>query len=219
MPEVEDITDITEEEDTLDNAVEELYQDDGMSSDILEGGDGDASLPPKKLPIGLFEVDASLPPLPSHPAEAKKMGDLSQDDKYELMDKYRSDGNIYFKAGFLEAALKKYGEGMTFVKHCIRDDTDEKRSKRGRMLIHANKAAVYFKMEDWRKCIDCCNEAIEEDESYVKAYFRKGKSYVKLENFEEARKCFKKVEDLNNGMDDPALTKELVCDSHVWPFI
>jgi tetratricopeptide (TPR) repeat protein len=126
------------------------------------------------------------------------------------MDKYRSDGNLYFKAGFHEAALKKYGEGMTFVKHCIRDDTDEKRSKRGRMLIHANKAAVYFAMEDWKKCIASCDDAIEEDGSYPKAYFRKGRAYIKLDNFEEARSCFKKVEELNGGKDDPALAKELV---------
>ena len=158
---------------------------------------------------GGAKAKPNLPPLPVHPAEQKKMGELSKDDKYELLDKYRSDGNIYLKAGFYEEALKKYSEGMTFVKHCIREDTDEERSKRGRVLIHANKAAVYFKMGEYRQCIDSCNDALEEDPSYVKAHFRKGKAYVKLDNFDEARACFKKVEALNGGTEDPALRKEL----------
>jgi hypothetical protein len=77
MPEVEDITDEAED---VSNAVEELYTNDDVSSDILEGNEtGEASSSaPKKLPVGLFEPDPTLPPLPSHPAEALKMGDLSQ---------------------------------------------------------------------------------------------------------------------------------------------
>ena len=71
-----------------------------------------------------------------------KIGELTIEEKYQLAEKYRTDGNIYFKvmawpvpcstrasalwrcvqAKCYEAAIKKYSETKTFINHCIPKD-------------------------------------------------------------------------------------------------
>jgi len=46
-------------------------------------------------------------------------------------------------------------------------------------FLYSNRAAAYFQMELYRKCIADCNTAMQKDKSCLRAYIRKGQ----LKNF------------------------------------
>ncbi len=50
-----------------------------------------------------------------------------------------------------------------------------------------------FKLNKLDECIEDCSKAIELDESYIKAYARRAKSYMDKEDYESAVNDYEKV--------------------------
>ena len=52
---------------------------------------------------------------------------------------------------------------------------------------------VTVQMSKYKEAIADCNNAIELDETYLKAYLRRAKTNMDLENFEEAVRDYEKI--------------------------
>lgn len=78
----------------------------------------------------------------------------------------RSLGNELFNSGkFLEASLA-YGEGL--------------RHDPSNPVLYCNRAACRYKLGQWEKSIEDCNEALRIQPNYTKALLRRAASYAKV---------------------------------------
>ena len=78
----------------------------------------------------------------------------------------RSLGNELFKSGKFSEACIAYGEGLKH--HPVNP------------VLHCNRAACRFKLGQWEKSIEDCNEALMIQPNYTKALLRRAASYGKV---------------------------------------
>lgn len=99
--------------------------------------------------------------------------------------KAKEQGNELYKQRKFDEALNAYSKAIEL------DPND--------ITFYTNKAAVYFEMNDYEKCISECEKAIEvgrENQAdfklVAKAYARMANAYVKLENYDKAKFFYEK---------------------------
>ncbi|KAM9327425.1 RNA polymerase II-associated protein 3 isoform 2-T2 [Pholidichthys leucotaenia] len=94
-------------------------------------------------------------------------------------------GNAYFKEGKYEAAVECYTRGMEA------DDMN--------VLLPANRAMAYLKLERFKEAENDCTKAIFLDCTYSKAFARRGTARAALGKLEEARQDFQQLLKLEPG--------------------
>ncbi|KAF0924638.1 hypothetical protein E2562_010238 [Oryza meyeriana var. granulata] len=88
----------------------------------------------------------------------------------------RSLGNELFHSGKFAEACLAYGEGL---KHHPANS-----------VLYCNRAACMFKLGQWEKSIEDCNEALKIQPNYWKALLRRAASYGKIEQWEDSMKDY-----------------------------
>ena len=61
---------------------------------------------------------------------------------------------------------------------------------------YGNRAACYLNLKNFAQCIVDCNNAIDIDGNFSKAWMRKGRSLFCLGKFDEAKQCLQKAKEL-----------------------
>ncbi|KAH6788724.1 tetratricopetide-repeat thioredoxin-like 1 [Perilla frutescens var. frutescens] len=89
-----------------------------------------------------------------------------------LVGRARARGNDLFKSERFTEACSAYGEGLRF---------DPSNS-----VLYCNRAACWFKLGQWERSVDDCNQALRIQPNYVKALLRRAASNSKLERWSEA---------------------------------
>lgn len=84
----------------------------------------------------------------------------------------RTRGNDLFKSERYTEACAAYGEGLR------RDSSNS--------VLYCNRAACWYKLGQWEKAVDDCNQALTFQPHYTKALLRKAASNTKLERWVEA---------------------------------
>lgn len=64
-------------------------------------------------------------------------------------------------------------------------------------MFCCNKAAAFMKLGNYKDAITSCNEAIERDDTYVKAYKRRAQCHSQEKNYEEAVRDLQQVKDMD----------------------
>ncbi|XP_041935053.1 RNA polymerase II-associated protein 3 isoform X1 [Alosa sapidissima] len=116
------------------------------------------------------------------PALQKK---LEEQQKRQEAVLHKDRGNAYFKEGKYEAAVECYTQGMEV------DTTN--------VLLPANRAMAYLKLERYAEAEDDCSIAIALDGTYSKALARRGTARAALGKLQEAKADFEKVLKLEPG--------------------
>ncbi|XP_055808180.1 TPR repeat-containing thioredoxin TTL1-like [Solanum dulcamara] len=94
-----------------------------------------------------------------------------------LVGRARTRGNELYKSARYTEACAAYGEGLS------RDSSNS--------VLYCNRAACWYKLEEWEKCLNDCNHALLIRPNYTKALFRKAASNTKLERWAEAVRDYK----------------------------
>nr|CAD1834168.1 unnamed protein product [Ananas comosus var. bracteatus] len=89
-----------------------------------------------------------------------------------LVARARAHGNELFKSGNFAEACIAYGEGLKYDSY--------------NPVLYCNRAACRFKLGQWEKSVEDCNEALRIQPSYTKALLRRAASYTKLERWVES---------------------------------
>ncbi|KAL8512221.1 hypothetical protein ACS0TY_018611 [Phlomoides rotata] len=89
-----------------------------------------------------------------------------------LVGRARARGNDLFKSERFTEACSAYGEGL-------RLDTSNS-------VLYCNRAACWFKLGQWERSVDDCNQALLIQPNYIKALLRRAASNSKLERWSEA---------------------------------
>ncbi|KAM3920953.1 tetratricopeptide repeat protein 12 [Leptodactylus fuscus] len=100
-----------------------------------------------------------------------------------LANALKDKGNEAFAKGDYETAIQHYSEGLEKLKDM--------------QVLYTNRAQAYIKLEKYQNAISDCEWALKCDENCVKAYVHMGKANLGLKNYKEARKCYKKITDID----------------------
>ncbi|KAF6726963.1 RNA polymerase II-associated protein 3 [Oryzias melastigma] len=98
---------------------------------------------------------------------------------------HKDRGNAYFKEGRYEAAVECYTKGMEA--DCMN------------VLLPANRAMAFLKLERFKEAEEDCSTAISLDSSYSKAFARRGTARAALRKLPEAKLDFEQLLRLEPG--------------------
>lgn len=118
--------------------------------------------------------------------------------KAKSLQKTKTAGNDAFKAGKWQEAYDLYTESLTI-------DPDNKHIN---AALYFNRATTSSKLNKLDECIDDCTKAIGLDESYIKAYARRAKSYMDKEDYEAAVIDYEKVYKLDKTKEHQQMLKD-----------
>ncbi|KAL7143423.1 hypothetical protein ABFS83_08G189600 [Erythranthe nasuta] len=90
----------------------------------------------------------------------------------KLVCRARARGNDLFKSERFTEACSAYGEGL--------------RLYTSNSVLYCNRAACWFKLGQWARSVDDCNQALRFQPNYIKALLRRASSNTKLERWSEA---------------------------------
>ncbi|XP_013174430.1 PREDICTED: tetratricopeptide repeat protein 1 isoform X1 [Papilio xuthus] len=117
--------------------------------------------------------------------------DLTDDQKEERRiqaEGLKNEGNEAFKIGEYEKSIEKYTEALRIC---------PLQFEQQRSILYCNRSAAKMKLEKYKRAIKDCSKAIELDDKYLKAYYRRAQSYEATEKFDECLADFKKILELD----------------------
>eukprot|EP01018_Ginkgo_biloba_P033395 Gb_29099 [translate_table: standard] len=145
--------------------------------------------------------------------EFEKQKDWTGLNFKEIMDeaeKIKSIGNRLFKEGKYELAKAKYEKVLKDFNYVNpQDDEEGKIFVQTRNSLHLNVAACYQKIGECKKSIESCNKVLGENPGHVKALYRRGIAYMENGDFDEARKDFNLMIDVDKS-SEPDATSALI---------
>ncbi|KAL6838639.1 hypothetical protein ACP4OV_031353 [Aristida adscensionis] len=101
---------------------------------------------------------------------------VTMNNKVKAVARARSLGNELFNSGKYSDACSAYGEGLKH--HPVNP------------VLYCNRAACRFKLGQWEKSIEDCNEALKIQPNYSKALLRRAASYGRMERWAESVKDY-----------------------------
>ena len=68
-----------------------------------------------------------------------------------------------------------------------------------RFVFDAHWKYFVFQLKKWTQSVEDCNRCLSLDDTYIKAYLRRAKSYMELQKFEEAVRDYENLLKSNKG--------------------
>ena len=125
---------------------------------------------------------------------------MSTQQRIEKMKELKLEGNALFQNNASHEALGKYELALIYYEYCY-DAAGEERIEleHVRLLCLLNAAACTLNLKSYKQCIGFCNEALEIDDTNPKAYYRRGKAYRLLNQYDNAKLDTKRAVELTRG--------------------
>eukprot|EP00398_MALV-I-01_sp_L67-1_P000169 gene169-918_t len=115
---------------------------------------------------------------------------------WSVADQAKDEGNNFFKESKYHDALVKYTEAVNQSE--IQEAEHGEGCANPKLKIYlSNRAFCHIRMENFGSAILDATEAIELDPKFIKAYYRRGCSYVGLAKYKDASKDFKRAAELD----------------------
>merc|ERR1711881_248405 len=107
----------------------------------------------------------------------------------KALKQMKEDGNVALKNSNWPKAHELYTQALA-IDPC---------NKATNAKLYFNRATVSAKLRQYEDSVVDCTEAIKLDEKYLKAFLRRGRSYMELEQYDEAVHDFEHVNKLERG--------------------
>lgn len=130
---------------------------------------------------------------------AKDIVTTESEEELESSSKLKEDGNLAFKEGDLDKAVKCYSKAIQLMTAGNND----------KAILYKNRAAAYLKLNNYTKAVDDCNKSLDIMPDDPKALFRRCQALESLERFEEAYRDAKQIHtvDPTNKAIQPILSR------------
>ncbi|CAH9119388.1 unnamed protein product [Cuscuta epithymum] len=123
----------------------------------------------------------------------KEPWEISIHERIEVANRKKEEGNVLFKHGKYETALKKYKKAVDYVSEGGRfEDNDQKLIKSLQVSCWLNGAACCLKLDNFGEAIKQCSMVLGIESSNVKALYRRAQSYMKTNDLHLAELDIKK---------------------------
>jgi tetratricopeptide (TPR) repeat protein len=116
--------------------------------------------------------------------------DLALEEKLGRMEKFQSEGNVFFEEGQFDRAYTKYQSVLVYYEYTFPESDDAanwRRIDQIRFNCNLNIAAAALKMCLYREALQNCYEALKVDPQNVKALYRRAQAYRATDKFDEAK--------------------------------
>ena len=129
---------------------------------------------------------------------AKEPYELEMPAKLSLQERRKEQGNVHFKRGEIERALKLYQRSNTIVQESDLSDAragrseaeiaaDTAASHKVKLSCHLNSAQCHLKLADLPAAIRACDAALLLEPASLKGLLRRGQAHLRMEGLDEAR--------------------------------
>lgn len=126
----------------------------------------------------------------------KESWNMSYEEKLEESEIIKMKGTNYFQKGKFEMAAKLYQKVISYLQPETESEMEPTNTEKRNALLLAgylNLAACYLKMERYGDVIEHCEKALAIEPNNPKGFFRRGKAYLALQEYEKAKDNFMKV--------------------------
>mmetsp|Transcript_13114 Transcript_13114/g.29123 ORF Transcript_13114/g.29123 Transcript_13114/m.29123 type:complete len:419 (+) Transcript_13114:41-1297(+) len=121
-------------------------------------------------------------------AKERAIYEKSTDEKIAGADRFREEGNDAYRKGNYGLASVFYRKALLQFDYTFADtDKEKKWMEKVKLSCHNNLAACKVQLEDWEEAANQCRLALEIDANNVKAYYRRGLSFLALDRLDEAK--------------------------------
>ncbi|XP_045782184.1 tetratricopeptide repeat protein 1-like [Maniola jurtina] len=117
--------------------------------------------------------------------------ELTEDQKEErrvIAETLKVAGNEAYRVAEYEKCIEKYTEALRL---CPLKYSEQ------RSILYCNRSAAKMKLEKYKKAIKDCTKAIELDDKYLKAYYRRAQCYEATDKLDECLADYKKILELD----------------------
>merc|ERR1719412_2376748 len=101
----------------------------------------------------------------------------------------KEDGNTAFKSSNWTQAHDLYSQALKIDPY----------NKATNAKLYFNRATVAAKLKRFAESVSDCDEALKLDEKYLKAFLRRGRSYMELEKYDDAVRDFEQINKMERG--------------------
>ncbi|XP_018431967.1 PREDICTED: peptidyl-prolyl cis-trans isomerase FKBP4 [Nanorana parkeri] len=124
--------------------------------------------------------------------KAKESWEMNTDEKLEQGVLVKERGTQYFKAGKFRQAVIQYKKIIQWLEH-ESGLSEQENAKSLLLAAFLNLAACCLKLSEYRQALEHCNKALEFEPNNEKGLFRRGESYIGVNEHELAKHDFAKV--------------------------
>ncbi|KAL1509668.1 hypothetical protein ABEB36_004374 [Hypothenemus hampei] len=111
-----------------------------------------------------------------HSIEETKSNDVDE-SPFQRAQRYKSEGNELFRRGKYDEAILAYNKAIEIIPDEYKADL---------ATYYQNRAAAYEQLKKWSSVIADCEKAIDLNNKYEKALYRRAKAYEMIKDFENA---------------------------------
>ncbi|SBT76999.1 peptidyl-prolyl cis-trans isomerase, putative [Plasmodium ovale] len=127
-------------------------------------------------------------------SKERQLYEKSSKEKIKASNAFNEEGKKLFYEKNYKLACVYFRKGLIQLDYSFPDTEQEKKEQnRLEINLHLNLALTKFYMSNYYECISECSTVLSLDRNNVKAYYRKGKAYMSLDLYDEAREEFRKV--------------------------
>ncbi|XP_077284379.1 tetratricopeptide repeat protein 1-like [Arctopsyche grandis] len=129
------------------------------------------------------DYEVTLKDLETSLTESEKL------DRKSEAERFKNEGNEKFKLANFEESIELYTMGLKICPLAYNKD---------RAILYSNRAASKMKLNKNKAAIQDCTKAIENDESYIKAYYRRAQCNEQTDLLDECLADYKKILELDS---------------------
>ncbi|KAK8803341.1 hypothetical protein WA158_001035 [Blastocystis sp. Blastoise] len=124
----------------------------------------------------------------------------SERDYNEALE-HKNEGNAHFKEG-------RYNDSISCYSSALEACPDLEEYKKDISIFYANRAAAEIELNQYEEACKDCDQAIEKQPNYIKAYIRRATCYEKLDKLDELQADYAKILELDPSLREYRLKKE-----------
>lgn len=130
-------------------------------------------------------------------------------ERLQFADERKQQGNELFKQQHYHECIQRYVQALVYLGELYAAEDEDLKTQKTEISFscYLNIAAASLKIEEYKRCVDNCNKALELKPDSAKAHFRKGQAYALLQEFADARKALDRA--LQLDPEEKAIQKEL----------
>ncbi|CRG99988.1 peptidyl-prolyl cis-trans isomerase, putative [Plasmodium relictum] len=131
-------------------------------------------------------------------SKERQLYEKDSKEKIKASSAFNEEGKKAFYEKNYKLACVYFRKGLIQLDYSFPDsEQDINEQKKLEINLHLNMALTKFHMSKYYECISECSTVLNLDKNNIKAYYRKGQAYMKLDLYNEAKQEFLKVLDLD----------------------
>ncbi|ODM91802.1 hypothetical protein Ocin01_14879 [Orchesella cincta] len=130
--------------------------------------------------------------------DSKELHQLSSEEIHKFSTSLKEQGVELFSKGFVIDAFYKFSKATKYI-HLIKPRCRHIHQVKLLTTLQSNMASCHVKVKNWEDAIELCNMVLEQDPNNVKVLYRRGWSYIEIQEYEKAGDDLLKAKELDPG--------------------